>query len=188
MRFEFNAEILDKVDDLTPVELFVMYMVFHQIPQFDITKYSVTCSKLQSKGYAKIAGRTLILRKKALSLLASTTQLREAEVSKWIQEWRDIFPPGLNAGGYRYRGDKHECIIKMRKFVVKHPNITKEEIFEATKGYVQRFATKGYNYMMMAHYFIQKQGVGSTLNSEIEGLAETQKLSEEKEAYGKGEL
>lgn len=188
MRFEFNTDILEKAGDLTIAQLFVLYMVFYKVPEFEHHKFSLNGSALEKKGYLKITKDGLILRKKALSLLASPTKIKEAEVSEWIDNWRELFPPGLNFGGYRYRGERAECITKMRKFIVRNPNITKEEIFEATERYVQRFATKGYAYMMQAHYFIQKQGVGSTLSSEIEGLVETQKLSKEEDAYGKGEL
>ena len=93
------------------------------------------------------------------------------EVEGWIQSWRDIFPEGVNSGGYRYRGDKAECIKKMIKFVNSN-DYSIEQIFQATKDYVERFSLKGYAYMQLAHYFIEKKGVGSSLNAECEGLTE----------------
>jgi hypothetical protein len=93
------------------------------------------------------------------------------EVGEWIGPWRAIFPEGVNSGGYRYRGDKGSCLTKMIKFVNTH-DYTVDQIFQATTDYVERFSLKGYAYMQLAHYFIEKKGVGSTLSAECEGLAE----------------
>jgi len=93
----------------------------------------------------------------------------EIDPSDWIEDWRKIFPSGKNANGYRYRGDKAGCLSKMKKFIKNNPQVTKEEIFTATKKYVERF---GYsNFMKLAHFFIYKENV-SQLASEVEGLTE----------------
>ena len=76
---------------------------------------------------------------------------------------------------------------KMTKFVASYP-YSKEEIFEATKRYVERFSFRGYSYMQQAHYFIDKKEVGSTLASECEGLKEAKsklKQTEETIDYGR---
>lgn len=106
------------------------------------------------------------------------------EVEIWIDAWRDIFPPGSNSGGYRYRGDRAGCIQKMIKFVNDN-SYTVEQIFEATKDYVERFSQKGFAYMQLAHFFIHKQGVGSTLAAECEGLSEKSNAKEEGDSYGR---
>jgi len=106
------------------------------------------------------------------------------EVSQWVESWREIFPEGVNAGGFRYRGDKAEVIKKMIKFVNTH-DYTLEQIFQATRDYVDRFSLKGYAYMQQAHYFIEKRGVGSTLSAECEGLTEKSNNKEEGGSYGR---
>ncbi len=78
------------------------------------------------------------------------------EVGQWIDSWRSIFPEGINSGGYRYRGDKGAVLAKMIKFV-NTQDYTLEQIFEATRDYVERFSLKGYAYMQLAHYFIDKK-------------------------------
>ena len=77
-----------------------------------------------------------------------------------------------------YQADKAEVIKKMIKFVNTH-DYTLEQIFQATRDYVERFSLKGYAYMQQAHYFIEKRGVGSTLSAECEGLAERSSNSKE---------
>ena len=99
------------------------------------------------------------------------------DVHLWIDEWRNLFPEGVNTAGYRYRGNKVEVLKKMLKFVTLY-DFTKEEIFQATKKYVERFSVRGYNYMQQAHYFIDKKDAGSSLASECETLKESKPQSE----------
>ena len=109
---------------------------------------------------------------------------KQSNVHTWIDTWREIFPPGSNNIGYRYRGNRLECLKKMIKFVDSHEKVSEEEIFKATKHYVEKFAMKGYAFMQLAHYFIQKQDVGSTLESEVESLKERKDTGPQKPQYG----
>ena len=77
-----------------------------------------------------------------------------------------------------------EVINKIIKFVNSH-YYSIDEIFQATRDYVERFSLKGYAYMQQAHYFIEKRGVGSSLSAECEGLAEKSNKIEEGENYGR---
>ena len=146
---------------------------------------------LETMGYIKRHGETvgdIMLRKAGETLFSAITKREEKRKPKsgvhlWFDEWRNLFPEGSNNAGYRYRGNRLEGLKKMVKFVSTYPEFTKEEIYEATRNYVNKFAIRGYNYMQQAHYFIEKKDVGSTLASECEGLKEkgtrlTQKPSE----------
>jgi len=148
---------------------------------------------LEGRGLVKWHGENpeeITLRKEGEELFKRHVGLKQKitsskEVNQWMQSWREIFPEGMNSAGYRYRGDKAECIIKMIKFVNTH-DYTLEQIFQATRDYVERFSQKGYAYMQLAHYFIQKKGVGSTLSAECEGLAEnSSNTKEEGKDYGR---
>ena len=109
----------------------------------------------------------------------------QTDVNMWIEEWRKIFPGGVNSGGYRYRGERMEVLKKMTKFVNSY-DYTKEEIFKATENYVKRFALRGYAYMQQAHYFIDKQGTGSSLAAECEAVREKpQNKENEQRGYGR---
>lgn len=131
---------------------------------------------LETRGYVKRFGdkpTDIMLRKPAENMFkyleSKSKKISKTEVASWFEDWRDIFPAGVNSSGFRYRGNRLIGLDKMTKFVNLYP-YTKEEIFQATKRYVERFAIRGYNYMQQAHYFIEKQGVGSNLASECEEL------------------
>lgn len=81
-------------------------------------------------------------------------------VEDWIDEWRELFPKGLNSNGYPYRGDKSACLAKMKTFV-RNYGYSKEEIINATKIMIARFKLKDYEFMPLAHYFIEKNRVSS---------------------------
>lgn len=148
---------------------------------------------LETRGYVKRHGEKpsdIMLRNAAENLFkylekSERKKQSQADVNKWFEEWRNIFPAGVNSAGYRYRGNRLEGLKKMVKFVNFY-DYTREEIFKATKNYVDRFALRGYNYMQQAHFFIEKQGVGSNLASECEGL-KTSQSPQETTGYG-GEI
>jgi hypothetical protein len=152
--------------------------------------FSTGIRNLEERGFVKWHGddpEEISLRKageekfkKYVGLRKTTTTAKE--IQEWIQTWRDIFPEGVNSSGFRYRGDRSECITKMIKFVNTN-DYTIEQIFQATRDYVERFSEKGYAFMQQAHYFIKKQGVGSTLNAECEALSERKPIKEG-ERYG----
>jgi hypothetical protein len=136
---------------------------------------------LEYMGYAKWFGdkpADIMLRKAGENLFKKHI-VRKKKIVKsgtfvhiWIDEWRELFPKGSNTGGYRYRGNRLDALKKMVKFVDAY-DFTTEEIFKATKNYVDKFAMRGYAYMQQAHYFIDKKDSGSSLASECEGMRET---------------
>ena len=158
----------------------------------DFISFTQSVRHLESEGLIKWVGDNsadVVLRKRGEELFKKHVGTKKKittakEVGEWIQSWREIFPEGVNSGGYRYRGDKGSCLTKMIKFVNTH-DYSIEQIFQATKDYVERFSLKGYAYMQLAHYFIEKKGVGSTLSAECEGLAEKKPNVKEGENYGR---
>lgn len=80
----------------------------------------------------------------------------------WIDEYYNLFPEGIKTGGSKLvKSGKLGCLKKLRKFMKDNPSYDKDIILEATKRYVAECASKGYQYMMMAPYFIEKDGVSS---------------------------
>lgn len=145
---------------------------------------------LEEKMYIKRVGGKLFTRFRTDELYKGQiqrlrTNLKQAEISKWIDDWRAIFPEGANHQGYRHRGNRLDCLQKMTKFVNSHKQFSIEEIFQATKNYVERFKDKDYKFMRQANFFIEKRGVGSTLESECEGLRENSNIKDHKDpGYG----
>ena len=153
--------------------------------------FNLSIRYLEERGFVKWHGNTvqeITLRKAGEELFKKYVGAKKRvhtakEISQWIQSWREIFPEGVNSAGFRYRGDKGEVTKKMIKFVNTY-DYSIEQIFQATRYYVDRFSQKGYAYMQQAHYFIEKRGAGSTLNAECEGLSDV-KSNKEENTYGR---
>jgi hypothetical protein len=164
--------------------------ILEKLHEEDFMWFDTAVKYLEERGYVKKFGPNpadITLRKHGEDLIKKYIGKRkkqESDVHTWIDAWREIFPEGSSNTGYRYRGNRLECLKKMTKFVNSQKGITKEEIFKATKLYVERFAIRGYMYMHQAHYFIEKKDVGSTLASEIESLKEGNNNGNRETGYG----
>ncbi len=180
-------------------ELFILIFIYEEQHEFlqlafdeNFIRFSGAIRSLENIGLIKWHGSSvaeLTLRQKGEDIFKKHVGKRKKivttkEIKEWSDSWREIFPEGVNSGGFRYRGDKAEVIKKMIKFV-NTQDYTIEQIFQATRDYVERFSLKGYAYMQQAHYFIDKRGVGSTLSAECEGLAEKSNKKEEGKSYGR---
>lgn len=200
MNTEYNKLYLENKLEITYFEFILLVAVHENESEIlrdsyskDFMNFTRMIKNLEAYLYVKWHGTNpddISLRKKAEDLFKKLSKTGNGKkissvppVQQWIDSWRNIFPEGVNNAGYRYRGNKLEVLKKMTKFVTLYPEYSLEEIFTATKRYVERFSIRGYNYMQQAHYFIEKKDVGSALASECENLKET-KSEKQSPNYG----
>lgn len=91
------------------------------------------------------------------------------EEKDWISDWFNIFPQRIKSGGYYVKSDINGCRKKMKKFMSIYPEYDKDIIMKATTNYVKHCEYKGYQYMKIAPYFIEKDGI-SMLAGECEAI------------------
>lgn len=97
--------------------------------------------------------------------------INESKVETWIQEYRELFRI-LEPDKVKAIGDRSKCIIKMKVFITKYPQYTKDIIIEATKyGIKQELKRVNNNKKMVrqADYFISKN-TGEVLEGSNEDL------------------
>ena len=168
--------------NLTPDEyVFLYYLAKSQIYSVNlVTDYD----KLERAGFIK-QGDRIHIRKRGIDLIDNKIPVSEKKVKsedntlKWIDEWRDLFPKGVRTAGYAIRGTRGGCIKKMKRFIKDHKEVTKEQIFKATKLYVEEKKRVRYAYMRIADYFIEKDG-GSLLESYVEQLDDNETVSDQR--------
>lgn len=85
------------------------------------------------------------------------------DVEEWINDYRELFPAGINASGYPFRGSKASCVDKMIKFLNTN-DYEKDIILQATKEYVAIKKRDSYQYMQLADNFISKNNVSTLLS------------------------
>lgn len=111
------------------------------------------------------------LRDKGIKLFGDVKVTPAKRAELLTEAIRNVFPEGVNSGGYRYRGDKQGVKAKLLKFIKTYPKYTDEEIIQAARQYVNRFKPY-YAGMRQAHYFIQKDSL-SDLLGELENLQDS---------------
>lgn len=108
----------------------------------------------------------------------------EDDVEHWIEDWRNLFPAGINRNtGRMYKGDAFDCKKKMKAFLIKY-EYDKDTIFKATKAAIKEFGLKGFLYFPQADYFIHKQHKGSMLSQWCEKVAQGIVEGDGKSSYG----
>ena len=166
MIIELNIDKLKK-EKITPDEAVFLYIL--SINSDIIYPLKIDVHSLEERGWIKINKNkngtlsSILLNNKTFNFFSK----KEINCESWIEEWRNLFPSGVKSGGYSVRGDKQGILKKMKDFMKNNPKFTKEIIFKATENYINTKKKDGYNYMKLAHYFIQKDGV-----SELASLCE----------------
>lgn len=150
MLIEIDTERLHELS-LTPNDYVALFLKSMEIS----CEYPLNLNELQRQGYIKITDVGFDLRPKGKELFLDH---RSTAVLDWIDSYRELFPKGKTPDGYPYKGDKEGCIRKMKAFMKKYP-YSKEEILEATVGFIEAKRKKNFEFMTLAHYFIEKEGV-----------------------------
>jgi len=173
---------------LTPDEFVFLHFLVYPSTTSVLGMLVVDYDKLEKKALIKIGpDETYYSRKAAINLVSVEERISKDQkpdtpkeqpvrndnlidsVRDWIPDWRTLFPLGVKTGGYSVRGTRGGCIKKMKSFIRKHPKVTKEQIFEATRKYISEKQIANFAYMKIADYFIEKEG-GSLLEEYVEGL------------------
>lgn len=92
-----------------------------------------------------------------LALLNADVDIPEEEdLEELVKRLIDLFPTGKKEGTNQYyRGSKKDITTKLRKFFKIYGNYTYEDVYNATKRYVDSF-NGDYRYMRILKYFIFK--------------------------------
>lgn len=199
MKINIDTDILLK-QKLSIEEYVVSFMINNKKDGFfQLARYArmfpvseETVKKIEDRGLVKFKkdlGKDGLYSIFSIEASSDFDELISTEhLSSWIQEWVDLWPKGIQSGGYRIRPSLNEAQAKMKRFCNIHPEYSKETIIEATKNYIDRFSIKGYNYIKLGKYFIFKDNE-STLADECEAAIED--LSDvhiKQPSYGEQEL
>lgn len=159
MKIIIDTNLLVK-HKLTPTEFVVLKQLESGVNQFSTDR-----SKLEEEGW--IEGN---------KVTTKFTKTFNLSCDEWIEEWKNLFPKGIKTGGLPVRSAVSGCKVKMNKFI-KEYDYTVDEIFQATKQYIEQKERERYSYMKTAVYFIEKDKQ-STLAAYCDELGEKEELNE----------
>jgi len=180
MRVEIDLAKLTRHDISADEYTFILLKLLgKEVP--DIIKNRVSLESLEERSFLKIIPGGFSKREKITKLFASV--LESAKVEDWIDEWRHIWPSGVQSGGKPVRGSKDDCTKKMKVFLGK-TGYTKQQVFDAAQAYVLERKHNRYQYMTLANYFIKK-GDDSPLEAWCEQLDEDTSRQEDYGSFHK---
>lgn len=171
--------------DLSINQYFICCLIIEK--NYDLTKQYIekfggfSIKELEiliNKGFVQSSNGSYDLDKLNITTKFEDILFEKEDSIKWIDDWYDLFPKGIKSGNYQVRSDKPNCIKKLKKFLTLYPQFNKDIIMQATKAYINEFSLKGYNYMKLAPYFIEKDGTSvlwGYCNNIIEGETNNEK-------------
>lgn len=109
------------------------------------------------------------------------------KVRDWFDQWWELWPKGVESGGYPLRSSKSGALRKMIDFSKDHPLFTKAIIITATMNYLIKMKRVNYSYCKLAPYFIMKDGI-SMLEGYCEQVSEGIKEGREQDSSNKTQL
>jgi hypothetical protein len=116
---------------------------------FQLLKKTKLIKSLEMRGYLQNVNGEYIVSEK----LQET--IDEVSDTDWIlEEYREKFSYGVT-GEAGKMGDSTAVVAKMQRFMLTHPELTKEIILEATDMYIQSVTNT--KYLKQADYFIFKK-------------------------------
>lgn len=132
---------------------------------------TISMNLLKKRGIVIIAGNEHYVTSKEIKGMLLGSEAESIKVTDLVDQYRDLFPKGTNRDGYPYKGDKQGCVKKMNRFIKLNPEFTPDVILQATQKYINEKRKDNFNYMHLAHYFIEKNGV-SALSAFCEQILE----------------
>lgn len=93
---------------------------------------------------------------------------KDEDFLAFVQSYMELWPKGIKTMGHYIRGDKLDCIKKLRRLFIDNPEISQDRVLEVTRNYIERFQRRNYEGITTSNYFINREGRGSLLMVECE--------------------
>lgn len=171
--FEFLFE-----QNLTPNEFLVLYSLAHPSDRLPRTNRSnserfvlMSQGYLDELGLLKQKGHDVIERAQALVAPQPAAVIAPGEKKpflKWVAEYRDLFPTGLNSSKKPYRDNIQAIAVAFEWFFTHFPKYDWDTIIAATKYYMKVQQATDRRYISTAKYFVRKQdSIDKTFDSRL---------------------
>jgi hypothetical protein len=164
-----------KIVDLTPNTYYVLHCMKEKIIPASFVNKELECKRLQIGGWLKedlqLTQKSVIFIEEINSFFKKTkpktaTDLMGQNFTDKIKEYLEIFPNRkLPSGKYARVNPKN--LEAGFKWFFENYDYNWDTIIKATEKYVDEFSVRNYEYMRNSQYFIRKQGVDKSLESDL---------------------
>lgn len=155
---------------LSMSEYTLLKLIFEKVTKVQFKKFfeyetevGLDVSKLETRGYIKIADGEIFLRTKALDLFKTKKDNPMTKALELTDTLRNLFPEGRKEGTVKYWRDSSANITKkLVGFFKKYGNFDKEVVIKATEKYIEVYK-HDITLMRILPYFIEKDGESDLL-------------------------
>ena len=185
------TEIFDKLKEMniTPNTYYVLHCIKEDIIPASYVNKQLECTRLQNDGWLKedlsLTAKSIIFMEEINSFFKktkkkTTTDLIGQDYTSKFQEYVEIFPNRKLPSG-KYARVTIKNLETAFKWFFENYNYDWEIIIKATEKYVDEYSVRNYNYMMTSQYFIKKQKIDRSIESELANYCELIKTNPDDE-------
>lgn len=185
------TEIFDKLKEMniTPNTYYVLHCIKEDIIPASYVNKQLECTRLQNDGWLKedlsLTAKSIIFMEEINSFFKktkkkTTTDLIGQDYTSKFQEYVEIFPNRKLPSG-KYARVTIKNLETAFKWFFENYNYDWEVIIKATEKYVDEYSVRNYNYMMTSQYFIKKQKIDRSIESELANYCELIKTNPDDE-------
>jgi len=170
-------EIFNKLlkEKMTPNSLYVLYCIKNKVSVNSLVNSSIEIARLEADGWLN---QDLILSQKShifveelnsyfrKSKKKTSTDLMGDKFDVCIKTYNEIFPSTKLRSGKYARTNVKNLEAGFRWFFENY-DYNWETIFDATKKYVEEYSLKNYEFMRTSQYFIRKQNLDKSFESDL---------------------
>lgn len=176
------TEIFNRMiqENITPNAYYVLHCIKEKVVPKNYVNKEIECKRLQDDGWLtdnlSLTSKSLIFIEEVNSFFKKTTKkvssdLMGAGYVQKIQEYIDLFPNRkLSSGKYAKTNAKN--LESAFKWFFTTYDYSWELILEATQKYVSDYELRNFEYMRTSQYFIRKQNIDKSFESELANYCE----------------
>lgn len=176
------TEIFNKLIqmNITPNTYYVLHCIKENIVPASFVNKELECKRLQNDNWLtddlQLTTKSIIFIEEIEGFLKKTkkktaTDLMGQNFTSKLQEYLEIFPNiKLPSGKYARVAIKN--LETVFKWFFENYNYDWDTIIKATEKYVDEYSVRNYKYMMTSQYFIKKQKIDKSIESELANYCE----------------
>ena len=175
--------------NITPNTYYVLHCIKENIIPASYVNKELECKRLQNEGWLtddlQLTSKSIIFMEEINGFFKrikkkTSTDLMGQDFMNRIEEYVNIFPNRkLPSGKYARVATKN--LDTAFKWFFENYNYDWEIIIKATEKYVDEYSVRNYNYMMTSQYFIKKQKIDRSIESELANYCELIKTNPDDE-------
>jgi hypothetical protein len=162
-------------EKITPNSFYVLYCINEKIIVSNFVNKTLECKKLQNDEWLdenlKLTSKSIIFISEINNYFKKAKKKTNESLlglnsSNNINTYNEIFPnKKLSSGKYARVNEK--TLENAFRWFFETYDFTWDIIFKATKKYVNEYSIKQYEYMRTSQYFIRKQNIDKTWDSDL---------------------